>query len=534
MLKSIKQQYIDLREGNMTQTNFMRNLRMTLPQYVTNLSSFEDSLRILKNKGILTEADMKIDNDDEKYNKEEAEEAERINMMIDQGLENQFDESYYADSDPTDGDYDFDVEQRMKAEEYYHKGEQAYLDGDLSKAETLYQAALKAGSYLSWTEFDLPRYDSTSINESISDDEIMKKYNEMFGKNPQTKFADVAKALNIPEDQVASALQSGAMPKFGLRENKDEKGKWTNTSGKSMYDQFKEIDNLNGQEVLIGIDYEMIKNKELTKVAAAKIVIKNLKKNPIYYTASLMAGKEGYEPEYIGGKSANAEARQMQPLDKNMGNVVDKKMGMQPVKDVEKPKKDSDKGGETNKMVKGVELMSLIAKTVRGMQKMDATGEKMKKISVKENKEESKSSVDYHNLKTSDQAARAKKIYDDEEKKRKEKNDSSLKNKLKELIRRELKEYEVGDESYKLNNLEAAQAVVDNLLPNLEGDTFTESELQDSFITIEDQMGQHFDDEVFDLAIELLEQEGYTIEVNETLGIYGGDGVTDVNGHQFD
>jgi hypothetical protein len=76
----------------------------------------------------------------------------------------------------------------------------------------------------------------------------------------------------------------------------------------------------------------------------------------------------------------------MQYLDKNMGNVVDKKMGMQPVKGIEKAKKDSDKGGETNKAVKGIELMSLIAKTVRGMKKMDATGEKMKKITMKEAK----------------------------------------------------------------------------------------------------------------------------------------------------
>jgi hypothetical protein len=74
----------------------------------------------------------------------------------------------------------------------------------------------------------------------------------------------------------------------------------------------------------------------------------------------------------------------MQPLEKNLGNIVDKKMGMQPVKDVEKVKKDSDKGGETNKTVKGVSLMSLIAKSVRGLQKMDATGEKMKKITMKE------------------------------------------------------------------------------------------------------------------------------------------------------
>jgi hypothetical protein len=218
-MKSIKQQYIDLREGNMTQANFMRNLRMTLPQYVTNVTSFEDSVRILKNKGILTEA--------------------------------------------------------------------------------------------------------------------------------------------------------------------DEKGKWTNTSGKAMYDTFKEIDNLNGQEVLIGIDYEMIKNPELTKEEAAKIVVKNLKKNSIYYTAEDMSGVEGYEPEYMS-KSSKPEDWQMKPLEKNMSNIVDKKMGMQPVKGIEKPKKDSDKGGETNKMEKGVSLMSLIAKTTRGVKKMDATGEKMKKITMKE------------------------------------------------------------------------------------------------------------------------------------------------------
>ncbi len=55
-MKSIKQQYIDLTEGRMSQTNFMRNLRMTIPQYVTNVTSFNDAVKILKNKGILVEA----------------------------------------------------------------------------------------------------------------------------------------------------------------------------------------------------------------------------------------------------------------------------------------------------------------------------------------------------------------------------------------------------------------------------------------------------------------------------------------------
>jgi hypothetical protein len=54
-MKSIANQYRDLKEGKMSQQNFMRNLRMTMPQYVTNVTSFNDAVRILKNKSILTE-----------------------------------------------------------------------------------------------------------------------------------------------------------------------------------------------------------------------------------------------------------------------------------------------------------------------------------------------------------------------------------------------------------------------------------------------------------------------------------------------
>jgi hypothetical protein len=223
-MKSIKQQYIDLREGNMTQANFMRNLRMTLPQYVTNVTSFEDSVRILKNKGILTEADTK-----------------------------------------------------------------------------------------------------------------------------------------------------------------SSEGKWKKVTGKDLYGHFKEIDNLNGHEVVQGIDWEMEKNHNLTKEEAIKIVIKNLKKNPIYYTSWDMSGIEGYEPEYMS-KSTKPEWMQMKPV-KGEDSLVDKNRGMKPVKDVEKIKKDADAKKETNSGVKGVSSMSLIAKAIRGLKKMNATGEKMKKVSVKENYE---------------------------------------------------------------------------------------------------------------------------------------------------
>ena len=67
-MKSIANQYLDLKEGRMSQFNFMRSLRMTMPQYVTNVTSFKDAVRILKNKAILNEADINELSPQTKYN----------------------------------------------------------------------------------------------------------------------------------------------------------------------------------------------------------------------------------------------------------------------------------------------------------------------------------------------------------------------------------------------------------------------------------------------------------------------------------
>jgi hypothetical protein len=67
-MKSIQNQYIDLKEGRMSQANFMRNVRMTLPQYVTNVTSFKDAVRILKNKAILNEVSINELSPQTKYN----------------------------------------------------------------------------------------------------------------------------------------------------------------------------------------------------------------------------------------------------------------------------------------------------------------------------------------------------------------------------------------------------------------------------------------------------------------------------------
>jgi hypothetical protein len=305
-MKSIKQQYIDLQEGKMSQANFMRSLRMTMPQYVTNVTSYNDSVRILKNKGILSEADMNM--------------------------------------------------------------------GKEIRTTSAEEVAMQAGNYI----------DAVDALESmgLKHDEANRIATEMYGEEdmPEKKYNDEDNAREA--ERVNMMIDQGIEDRFDESLNEAQAIKGNNS--KDLYTHFKEIDNLNGQEVLIGIDFEIEKNPELTKAAAAKIVVKNLKKNPIYYTSSLMAGKEGYEPQYMNKFKPGAD--QMQELGKD--NAIDKENGMKPVKDVEKIKASANKAKkETNTAEKGISLMSLIAKSVRGVQKMNATGEKMKKIVMKEGME---------------------------------------------------------------------------------------------------------------------------------------------------
>lgn len=56
-MKSISIQYGELKEGKMDKFQFLRNARMMFPSFVTNQNSFEDSVKILKNRGLLTESE---------------------------------------------------------------------------------------------------------------------------------------------------------------------------------------------------------------------------------------------------------------------------------------------------------------------------------------------------------------------------------------------------------------------------------------------------------------------------------------------
>jgi hypothetical protein len=358
-MKSIKQQYTDLKEGKMTQSQFMRNVRMSLPQYITNVTSFNDTVKILKNKAILTEADIKDKNQEklERYDqytytlngKEVFPELAFFNNI----LKAELDGTIYRISEPVNGVVELNP-----------------IKG-------------KTGMY---TETDIYGIAGNPEEEA----EYRKEMNSF--KSPEEKY-NVGREIDMAElnflkklyakHQTAELEQeiSDLKKKLGLMESYN-----SNSSGKDSYSVFPEIDNLNSQEVLSGIDWEMQNDQTLTKNEATKIVIKKLKKNPFYYTDWDMSGVEGAKAEYMNKLPRPADW-QMKPV--KGGSLVDKNMGMKPVKDVEKAKASSNKANqETNKLVKGVKELThkaIRAKGIKGV--MDMTGGKMKKINIKENQQ---------------------------------------------------------------------------------------------------------------------------------------------------
>lgn len=437
-MKSIKEQYISLKEGNMSQANFMRNIRMTLPQHITNTTSFNDSLKILRNKGILTEIDIygiAGNPDEEKEMKSMS--VKNYNMDPDQlkrGIEVEMehtddqavaekiamdhlkeDPEYYSKLDSVgleEANPGIDPTWEDEPERLQSSSKSTY--NIVSKDDETAILEDENGTLYAFHYFD--KKDEIQPYESESgdlDEEAIKNYindNEYalskgIGMSDWEGDKDIVEIDDSLRDNFSSLLDTlsenneeelspnmkyiknsmGDMGKPEITSDrraelekiiKDKKEKAALKENKT----FKEIDTVNSQEILIGIDCEIQKNANLSKNEAAKIAIKKIKKIPNYYTMAYLAGEEGAEPQYLGGKSAEPEARQMKPY--SADKVVDKKMGMQTVKGVNKVKSSANKAyKETNTIVKGVEELNFIAKKAAGIkQRFEPTSSTMKVV----------------------------------------------------------------------------------------------------------------------------------------------------------
>jgi len=300
-MKSIANQYRDLQEGKMSQANFMRNLRMSMPQ-VTNVTSFGDAVKILKNKGIIAESIV--------------EESEVLSQA-------------------------------------------AQDEGKMSRTEEI--ALLKA------------EIQALMDSSAQQDPEIVSD-----------KIDDIRAKIEKLKAEKTESLNEAV-----------------NDSGKQEYSKFSEAENDNFNELLDGITIEHECYPAKTYDEIVKIVTKNLKKDPFYYTMYKLTGTPGNKPQtmdaskpethqmkYYTGKNAVDTAREMKKVKmpkkvdekKKLKENVNEKMRFQDLPaDPEKYKMVKDSKGKIIKATNadGVEFQ-------RGDEVVAYNGEKIKIASFKE------------------------------------------------------------------------------------------------------------------------------------------------------
>ena len=404
-MKSIKQQYIDLMEGKMSQHNFMRSLRMTLPQYVTNVTSFKDSVRILKNKGILSENHDNIVKevsdgralDVAKKLKDEYqmdEEAIYVYLVDDMGLDNMtaqsvVDQLFGGEDDSEDEEF-IDMIARAKEEEEAGKYKFDDFEGGLSEAENTSLrnpnmaakiVAQKHNAKLQAVQSDFKQFEREAIQlageemlasgmDKVAIRNLLSGYGSFEDWIPDYIDALTAE-LGNPEDEAPEDYEDPDM--FDAYGMDASEGKLS--EGKKKKEPKKELhpNQIHPQELRMGIKVELEHTDGLDK--AKKIALDHLAENPFYYTALKLSGIESPSaPKAKAPKAAKKEKTAEAEL-------VDKENAMKPVKGFEKAKASSNKAKkETNSGVKGVSELTHNAQSVRGLQKFAATGGKMKTV----------------------------------------------------------------------------------------------------------------------------------------------------------
>ena len=376
-MKSIQNQYRDLKEGRMSQANFMRNLRMTMPQYVTNVTSFNDSVRILKNKGIISEIKVNEASSQVKLTKAN---QDKISSLTPEQKKKLGDDLTDAVADVNDKEFKTKAEyakamKNAKASVYKkHKITEADIYGIAGnpekEADARAMAIKRKKQDLEDDELDdlINKYDT----EKQGEEDILSQWDPLEEGIDNETAQDIAMNATSFEDAVNRLWDEGVDMDIAreIAGQYHDEELYESKKGKSLHPN-----QIHPQELRMGIQVEMEHTDDPKK--AEKIALDHLAENPFYYTQLKLSG---VDTKALPTKEKKAIAKK-----KDETELVDKANQMKPVKGVEKIKASANKAHkETNKGVSGVQLMSLVAKSSRGVKKMDPTGEKSKKISVKE------------------------------------------------------------------------------------------------------------------------------------------------------
>jgi len=332
-MKSIKQQYIDLKEGRMSQHNFMRSVRMSLPQYITNVTSFNDTVKILKNKGILNEATIGIDPIESALKSYLAKGYSYSEAIRAVAAEEEIDEETLSFQYPQD---------MVDIEGYEADDEDAELEDMIARAED----ELSPEKY----KFDDFEGGLSEAKEIKIGEKIVKDFKQNGDNSYSVEFEDGSKrtiAVSNDDWDIIKAATEEKLNEYehtyrqinGVCYKIDDEGNRTRVAdhycryseelseAKKKKEPKAELhpNQIHPQELRMGIKVELEHTDDLDK--AKKIALDHLAENPFYYTALKLAGIES--PSAPKAKPVEEKKPRKK---KEAVELVDKDNAMQKVK----------------------------------------------------------------------------------------------------------------------------------------------------------------------------------------------------------
>jgi len=204
-MKNISTQYQDLKEGKMDRHQFLRNARMMFPNFVTNLNSFDDSVKILKNKGLLNEGDAVQGTPDKAPTYKYPNEATKY-KKVEQSPEVDEQDGIYPATTLTD----IPKEKMDKKVKDKSDGLEPIKNKDTKnefKKVKIVKSKKKLAEAFNLEDEDDNEGDVMQSAYSITAPVIMKKFYDLYSRNPRVTFKDIGKELGISAEEVERILR---------------------------------------------------------------------------------------------------------------------------------------------------------------------------------------------------------------------------------------------------------------------------------------------------------------------------------------
>ena len=372
-MKSIANQYRDLKEGKMSEANFMRNLRMTMPQYVTNTTSFSDAVKILKNKSIIVESyagndqwldafqdalgfktymspsyligqygDMKPEDAARKFMDDSTESAmakDKEKFAKETGLNEATLNEVGGESDSPDNP------KLQAAAKYLVQNRDRYLTQDYWSKHGIRMLSVKSDEEL--YDYIVNKihsdgvYDTVAHMKAASQNEdgeelgamVKKMEDEKAGEEAVKSQYDLGEAK--PEDkEFDEEEEEEETYDFEYDEDEMFNPAYMNEAKKKEEKVEYSKQQANPTELRLGIRTELECDSDMELDKAKEIAYKNIIKDPIYYTKLKLSGVEAHPKKVKGEKEVPAKKK------KETIQLVDLVNGMQKVK---MPKKEEKK-----------------------------------------------------------------------------------------------------------------------------------------------------------------------------------------------